>query len=109
MAEVSDAAWDGSPSNWKDTPSYCDSCAINQNTGDRDTWVQSKCKLPYKFPNGAISTVSIATCAAALAGARGGGLKDVSPAEKKKAAKTLMSAYSEAKMPPPPSLKNMAQ
>lgn len=108
MAEVSDAAWDGSPSNWKDTPSYCDSCAINMNTGNRDTWVQSKCKLPYKFPNGAISTVSIATCAAALAGARGG-LKDVSPADKKKAAKTLMGAYSEAKMPPPPSLKNMAQ
>jgi len=108
MAEVSDAKWDGSPSNWKDTPSYCDSCAINMNTGDRADWMQDKCKLPFKFPDGAISTVSIATCAAALNGARGG-LKDVPADAKKKAARTLISAYREAQMDPPDNLKKMAQ
>lgn len=105
---ISDKSWDGSPSNWPDTASYCDSCAINQNTGPREEWVQAKCKLPYTFPNGDISTVSIASCAAALAGARGG-ITGVSPAEKKQAAKTLMKAYGEAKMDPPASLKNLAQ
>lgn len=105
---TTDKAWDGSASRYPDTPSYCDACAINTNTGDRADWVQSACKLPYKEPNGDINTNALGAASAALAGARGG-LKDVSPADKKKAARTLMRAYGEAKMDAPPSLKNMAQ
>lgn len=105
---TTDKAWDGSASRWPDTASFCDACAINGNTGDRANWVQAKCKLPYKEPNGDINTNALGAASAALAGARGG-LKDVSPADKKSAAKKLMSAYREAQMDPPPSLKNIAQ
>ena len=105
---TTDKAWDGSASRWPDTASYCDSCAINTNTGERADWTQDGCKLPYKEPNGNINTNALGSAAAALAGARGG-LKGVSPADKKKAAKALMRGYSDAQMDPPPSLKSMAQ
>lgn len=105
---TTDKAWDGSASRWPDTASFCDCSAINTNTGDRADWVQAKCKLPYKEPNGDINTNALGAAAAALAGARGG-LTGVSPADKKKAARTLLKAYGEAQMDAPPSLKNMAQ
>ena len=105
---VTSKSWDGSASRWPDTPSYCDSCAINTNTGDRANWTQDGCKLPYKEPNGDINTNALGSAAAALAGARGG-LKEVSATDKRKAAKALMRGYAEAKMDPPPSLKSMAQ
>lgn len=105
---TTDKAWNGSASRWPDTASFCDSCAVNSNTGDRDTWTQSNCKLPYKEPNGDVNTNALGAASAALAGARGG-LKGVSPADRKSAAKKLMSAYSEAKMTPPDSLKRIAQ
>jgi hypothetical protein len=104
---VSDAPWDGSPSNWKDTDAYCASCAIDLNEPGQDK-TQDNCKLPYKFPNGDISRVSVHTCAAALAGARGG-LKGVSASDRQKAAKTLLSVYqNDLKETPPDSLKKIA-
>jgi len=104
----SDKPWDGSASNWPDAQSYCDSCLINTNTGARSDWTKGACKLPYKFPNGSVSSVSVHNCAAVLAGARGG-LVGVSPADKKAAAKKLLTLYSEMKEPPPDNLKRMAQ
>jgi hypothetical protein len=104
---IVDKAWDGSASRYPDTPTYCDCCAINTNTGDRDKWVQENCKLPYKEPDGDINKNALGPAAAALNGARGG-LTGVSAADKKAAAKKLVSAYNEAQMSPPPSLKNMA-
>lgn len=103
---VTSKAWDRSASRWPDTASFCDCCAINTNTGPREDWVQSACKLPFCEPNGDINTNALGAASAALAGARGGVAASVS--DKKKAAKKLMSAYREAKMDPPDSLKNMA-
>jgi len=99
--------WDGSASRWPDTASFCDSCAYNGNTGDRADWVQAQCKLPFKEPNGDINTNALGAASAALAGARGG-LVGMSSADKKKAAKKLISAYSSCQMDPPDSLKKIA-
>jgi len=104
---VTDKSWDGSPSKYPNTNSFCSACLIDTNKPGEDK-VQANCKLPIREPNGDINKNALGAASAALAGARGG-LKDVSPADKKKAARALMKAYSEAQMPPPPSLKNMAQ
>jgi len=105
---VSDAPWDGAPSQWKDTDAYCASCALDLNPAGKPK-TQDNCKLPYTFPNGDISRVSVHTCVAALAGARGG-LKGVPAAAKKKAAKLFLGLYKTAlKEEPPDSLKQMAQ
>lgn len=104
---ITNQKWDGSASQYPDTPSYCDASLINLNTGDRADWTQANCKLPIKEPNGDINTNALPAAAAALNGGRGG-LKGVSPAAKKKAAKALVRAYNMAKMDVPPDLKNMA-
>lgn len=104
---VTDKPWDGSASRYPDTDAFCSACLIDTNESGKDK-VQSNCKLPIKEPSGDINKNALGSAAAALAGARGG-LKDVSPADKKKAARALMRAYGEAKMDVPPSLKNMAQ
>lgn len=99
--------WDGSASKYPSTDAYCAACLIDTNPAGQDK-VQALCKLPIKEPDGTINTNALSSAAAALAGARNA-LKDVSAADKKKAARALMKAYSTANMPPPPSLKNMAQ
>lgn len=103
---VTSKSWDGSASRWPDTASFCDSCAYNGNTGNRSDWVQTQCKLPYREPNGDINTNALSAASAALAGARGG--VQMSPNDRRKTAKKLMSAYSTAKMSPPDSLKKIA-
>ncbi len=103
---VTSKSWDGSASRYPDSSAYCSACLIDTNAPGADK-VQANCKLPIREPNGDINSNALSAAAAALAGARGG-LKDVSPADKKKAAKALMRAYGEAKMDVPPSLKNMA-
>lgn len=105
---VTNKSWDGSAARWPDTPSYCDSCLINTNTGERSTWTQDGCKLPVLEPNGDVNANALGAASAALAGARNA-LKNVTPADKKAAAKALVRYYGQAKMPPPDSLKNMAQ
>lgn len=104
---IVDSPWDGSASRWPDTDAYCASCLIDTNPSGADK-IQANCKLPIKEPNGDINVNALGPAAAALAGARGG-LKDVSPADKKKAARGLLSAYRQAKRPVPDSVKNMAQ
>lgn len=103
---TTDKSWDGSASRWPDTASYCDSCAINTNTGDRADWTQSNCKLPYKEPNGDINTNALSAAAAALNGARGG--VQASASDKRKAARALIRGYQEAKMDVPDGLKQVA-
>jgi hypothetical protein len=104
--------WDGSPSNWPDTgdgrtANFCRSCLINTNTGDPKDWTQDNCKLPVKTPDGDVNTNAMSAAAAALAGARGG--VQASSADKKSAAKKLLSYYRGAKMEPPDSLTSLAQ
>lgn len=103
---TTDKAWDGSASKFKDTPSFCDACLINTNTGDRADWTQDNCKLPVKEPDGTVNTNALSAAAAALAGARGG-IK-ASPSDKKSAARKLIGLYRDAKMDPPDSLKQLA-
>ena len=104
---ISNAAWDGSASNYADTNAYCSACLLDLNApGEKKT--QDNCKLPYKMPNGDINTNALSAAAGALNGARNS-LTGVSPAAKKKAAKALIRAYQEAQLTPPDSLKNMAQ
>lgn len=102
-----DAKWDGAASNYKDSDAFCAACLIDTNPDGKDK-IQANCKLPVKTPDGDVNTNALGAAAAALAGARGG-LKDVSPADKKAAAKKLISYYNGAKMTPPDSLKRMAQ
>ncbi|HLZ64395.1 MAG TPA: hypothetical protein VKR06_46285 [Ktedonosporobacter sp.] len=103
---VTNQPWDGSASRWPDTPSYCDSCLINLNTGSRSTWTQDNCKLPIREPGGDINSNALGPATGALNGARGG-LKDVPADAKKKAANALARAYRAAKMDIPDSLKRM--
>lgn len=105
---VTNKAWDGSSSRWPDAQAMAKSCLINTNTGDPANWSKDGCKLPIREPNGDLNSNALGPALGALNGARGG-LKGVSPAQKKVAAKKLMSAYREAKMDIPDSLKNMAR
>lgn len=100
---IVDKPWDGSASRWPDTASYCDSCLVNENTGDRADWVQSKCSLPATEPNGDINKNALSAAAARI------GQVKTSPANKKKAARKLKSLYGQANMPVPDSLKRLAQ
>lgn len=103
---VTDAPWDGAASNYSSTEDYCSACLLDLNEpGEKKT--QDNCKLPIKTSSGAINKNALSAAAGALAGARGG-LKNVSPADKKKAARALIRAYGEAKMDVPPSLKQIA-
>jgi hypothetical protein len=102
---ISDAPWDGSASNYKDTASYCSACLIDLNPSGQDK-TQANCKLPVKMPNGNVNKNALGAAAAALAGARGG--VQAPSAEKIKAAKALLRYYSQAQMDPPDSLKRIA-
>lgn len=104
---ISHGAWNGAASNYKDTDAYCSACLIDTNDPGQDK-TQDNCKLPVKEPNGDVNANAVHAASAALAGARGG-LKGVSPADKKKAAKTLLGYYRQMKEEPPASIKNMAQ
>jgi hypothetical protein len=100
-----DAKWDGSASNYKDTDAYCEACLIDTNKpGDKK--VQALCKLPVKTPDGDYNTNAMSAAAGALNGARNA-LTDVPPAEKAKAARKLKGLYDQAKMDVPPALKGM--
>ena len=52
MATFTDKPWDGSASRYADTGAFCDACLINENDGPRSGWVQAKCHLPVKEPDG---------------------------------------------------------
>ncbi|MGH2480248.1 MAG: hypothetical protein ACRDHW_11380 [Ktedonobacteraceae bacterium] len=81
---------------------------INTNPDDSkpEDWTQDNCKLPVKTPDGDYNTNALSAAAGALAGARNA-LKDVSAADKAKAARALKNLYTQAKMDIPPSLKGM--
>lgn len=103
---LSSAPWDGSASRWPDAASFAESCLINENTGPKATWTKDKCHLPIREPGGAYNRAAMGAAAAALAGGRGG--VQVSPAEKKRAARKLASLYRRFKLPVPDSLARMA-
>lgn len=104
---VTNKPWDGSASKYPDTNAYCSACLVDLNPSGQDK-TQSNCKLPIAEPNGDINANALPAALAALNGARGG-LKNVPVDARKKAAKKLLSAYREAQLDVPDSLKNLAQ
>lgn len=73
MATFTDRPWDGSASRYADTPAYCDACLINDNTGPRDAWVQDKCHLPVKEPDGTYNKGAIRNALARINQVQGAG------------------------------------
>lgn len=98
--------WDGDAARYPDADSYCAACLVDDNPSGKDK-VKNLCHLPVKEPNGDINSNGVHAAAASLAGGRGG--TDLSPADKKKAAKALVRLYGQMNQPAPPSIKNMAQ
>lgn len=105
MAELSMAAWDGSPSRFKDTAAYCAACLVDLNApGQAKT--QANCKLPIREPDGRVNVTAMHAAAAALLGARGG---VQAPADaKRSAARALVRHYADANQTPPDALRRMA-
>lgn len=101
---LSNAPWDGSASRF--TPDqWRASCLADTGEGDPDS--KSRYKLPVREPSGAVNRAAMGAAAAALAGGRGGDVQ-LSPAEKKAAAKKLAALYRRFDLPVPDSLKNIA-
>ena len=101
---LSSAPWDGSASRF--TPEqWRASCLVDTGEGDPDA--KSRYKLPVREPSGAVNRAALGAAAAALAGGRGGGVQ-ISPAQKKTAARKLAGLYRKFDLPVPDSLARMA-
>jgi hypothetical protein len=73
-----------------DASAYCECCLIDQNPSGKPK-VKDNCHLPIRSkPGGAVNKNALSSAAGALMGARGG-LKGVSPDERRKAAKTIVN------------------
>ena len=103
---LSSAPWDGSASNYDSPEAYCSACLLDLNDGSGKK-TKDACHLPVKTPDGAYNRAALGAAAAALAGARGGGMS-IPASAKKSAARKLISLYTRFKLDIPPSLKNMA-
>ena len=99
---ISNAAWDGAASNYKDTDAYCSACLIDLNKpGEKKK--QDNCKLPIKEPHWDINKNSLPAALGRLP------QTDAPVPAKKAAARKLLAAYQEAKMDVPDSLKKLVQ
>lgn len=103
---LSNSPWDGSASRWDTPESYCSSCLLDLNDGSGKK-TKSACHLPVKEPSGSYNRAALGAAAAALAGARGGGMS-IPASAKKSAARKLIGLYNRFKLDVPPSLKNLA-
>jgi hypothetical protein len=104
---VSDKPWGQfSDSDYEDARSFCNASLINTNTGPEEGWSKGNCKLRVNEPTGDLNRNGVHAAAAALAGARGG--VKASPAEKRSAARKLMSIYRSLHEMPPDSIRRMA-
>jgi hypothetical protein len=94
-----------SESDYKDAEQFCKACLIDLNDPGKPK-TKAACKLPIREPGGAVNRNAVHAAAAALAGARGG--VDAPLAQKRKAARKLLSLYAELKEEPPESLRQLA-
>ncbi len=89
MAEISEAPWDGSASNYDTPEAYCKACLIvNEHDGPL---TKSDCSMPIYTPEGALSRAGVHAAAARL------NQVQASPDLKKKAAGALLRAYGTLK------------
>lgn len=79
-------------------------CLIHLHDGPPEA--KSQCKLPVREPNGTLNRNGVHAAAAALAGARGG--VDAPMAEKRSAARKLITLYGELDEEPPESIRRLA-
>lgn len=110
--QVSDRPWsDIAASDYADAVDYANSCLINNNTGPQANWTKDAAKLPVREPaamGGKLNRNGCHAAASVLAGGMGG-LKGVSPDDKRRAAQLLVRYYKLwLKETPPPSLKQLA-
>lgn len=68
---------------------------------------KERCSLPVREPDGTLNANGVHAAAAALAGAHGG-LKNVTPAQKRAAARKLVSLYRQIGDTPPDSISRLA-
>lgn len=92
-------SWDGSAGRFTDAQ-YQRSCLIKR-SGEGS--IKERCSLPVREPGGAVSEKGVEAAAAMI-----GKLKNVSPEEKKAAAKKLVSLYRSLKKDPPPGIAKLA-
>lgn len=90
--EFTDQAWDGAASRYATTADYCDACLINENTGDRADWVQAKCHLPVREPDGAYNRNAIRNALARI------GQVDAASSAKAAALRRLQALKKRAKI-----------
>jgi hypothetical protein len=79
-------------------------CLIHLHDGEPAS--KAQCKLPVREPDGALNRNGVHAAAAALAGARGG--VDAPLAEKRKAARKLLTLYRELEEEVPASIQRLA-
>lgn len=90
MADISEAPWDGSASNYATPEKYCSACLIDENKpGEPKT--KGACSFPVKTPDGALSRAGVHAAAARL------NQSGASSADKKAAANKLLGYYSQLK------------
>lgn len=106
MTDFTNKAWDGSASKYKDTDAYCAACLIDDNPSGKQK-IQALCKLPIEEPDGTVNTNGLKAAEGALLGAHGG-VVAVSAADKKAAAKKIVSLMEQAKMTPGDALYKLA-
>ena len=92
-------------SSYKDAPSYCDACLVNNNSGPRENWTKAQCHLPVREPGGALNRNGMLAAQGALMGARGG--VDLSPEDKRKAMRKLAGMMRANGMQPSESMQRM--
>lgn len=101
---VSNKPWGQfSPSDYTDAQ-YQRACLIDRGGSGS---AKERCSLPVREPDGTLNSNGVHAAAAALAGAHGG-LKNVSPAAKRSAARKLVSLYKQIGDTPPPSITSLA-
>ena len=84
---------------------WCRACLIDMNApGAAKT--KAMCRLPIHEPDGTLNRNALGSAASVLAGGRGG--VDAPPEARRMAARKLMTAYREAEMGPPESIRRMA-
>lgn len=103
---LSDEAWNGDSSQWKDAASYCEACLVDLNDGSGPK-VKWKCHLPVKEPDGdGLNRHALFAAQGALIGARGG--VDLPTDTKRSAAKRLAAMMRSHGLAPASALDHMA-
>ncbi len=93
------------PADWADAESYCRACLVDLNPPGEPK-AKARCKLPVREPDGTLNRNALIAAQGALVGARGG--VELSPEEKRRAARKLVRLMREHGLEPADSLLELA-